>query len=278
MTPLAHRIVKDLTLPVKERSKFDHGQILQQMDGVHCFEISEIHMAALDVGARSWRSGELMHTQAFLPAPKTWIEGRFGFGRVGFLLLDHGDGEVITWMAMSEGDRSWSSYPDSMNLDLAWRSEKSPFPVRINKSDYGRFLEDRAGVDSTIGRAVSARMLLGALAFINTPHVIGRRQHMPHRGLERELIRQQKIVGRFPLHAWTEIILDVAPPKDADGEHEYEAHLTGRRALHFVRAHLRIKDGQLSFVKAHWRGDAALGIRRSRYVVTARSHSQLQHI
>lgn len=110
-------------------------------------------------------------------------------------------------------------------------------------------------------------LVFGALAFINSPKIIGRRQHMPHKGLERELLKNQKVIGSFPLHAWTEIALDVTPPKEAAGQHEFEAHLTGRRALHFVRSHLRIREGRLQFVKSHWRGDAALGIRQSRYTV-----------
>lgn len=90
---------------------------------------------------------------------------------------------------------------------------------------------------------------------------------MPHRGLERALIANQKLVGKFPLHAWTEIKLHVTPPKEAEGEHE--AHLTGERALHFCRAHLRIRLGRLEVVKAHWRGNPAIGIKQSRYTVTA---------
>ena len=107
------------------------------------------------------------------------------------------------------------------------------------------------------------------LAIINSPKIIGRRQHMPHRGLERALIAKQKAIGKFPLHAWTEIQLKVTPPKDMSSDAPAEDHLTGQKALHFCRAHLRVRMGRLEVVRAHWRGDAALGIKRSRYKVTA---------
>ena len=72
MTPLAHRIVKELTLPQNQRSK-DVGRIRDRMDDVHCFEVSEISEAAEAMSTRLLETGiddELM----FLPAPKTWIE------------------------------------------------------------------------------------------------------------------------------------------------------------------------------------------------------------
>lgn len=107
------------------------------------------------------------------------------------------------------------------------------------------------------------------LAFINTPKIIGRRQHMPHRGLEKRLTAALKPVGKFPLHAWTEILLQIASPKDVSAEPSIEAHLTGERALHFCRANIRVRLGQLEIVRAHWRGDASLGIKQSRYKVAA---------
>ena len=105
-----------------------------------------------------------------------------------------------------------------------------------------------------------------AMILINSPHIIGRRQHMPHAGLERQLTRGLA-GGKFPLHAWTEIKLQVAKPVEIDDGEPHEAHLTGRRALHFVRKHIRIRLGQLEYVSAHWRGDPSIGIKRSRYTV-----------
>jgi hypothetical protein len=74
-----------------------------------------------------------------------------------------------------------------------------------------------------------------------------------------------KLVGKFPLHAWTEIKLDVALPRDASNRQSVEAHYTGTVAYHWCRAHLRIRLGKLEIVKAHERGNPALGFKRSRY-------------
>lgn len=110
-------------------------------------------------------------------------------------------------------------------------------------------------------------LVIASLALINSPKIIGRKTHLPHAGLQRKLARAKGIVGKYPLHAWTELLLEVTPPKDESGLIEQETTLTGERALHFVRAHLRIVGGKLVRVSAHWRGNAALGIKRTRYSV-----------
>lgn len=270
MTPLAMLIAKDLTLPRKDRSKIDHGKLSKRFGDVHCFEISDISDAAYELGEEAFRRGVLANEQTFLPAPKTWIEHRLYDGnRAGFLLEQTGSGEIMCWSAICTNTGMWSSYPDPFTVDLKWsgKLEDGNWPVKFSTSSTGKQLRKEIKFDPQRVAIVSSLTIVGALAFINSPRIIGRRQHMPHRGLERELLKRQKVIGKFPLHAWTEIVLDVTPPKDAEGQHEYEAHLTGRRALHFVRAHLRIREGKLSFVKAHWRGDAALGIKQSRYTV-----------
>lgn len=270
MTPVALRITKELTLAIKDRTTLDYGHLTKRMDDVHCFEISDISDAAYELGREAFARGELANEQTFLPAPKTWIEHRLVDGnRVGMLLEQDKDGEIICWAAVMTSNGVWSSYPDPFSVNLKWsgKLEDGNWPVRFSRSAEGRKLQEQLKIDPQRVAITGGLTIVGALAFINSPRIIGRRQHMPHRGLERELLKRQKVIGRFPLHAWTEIVLDVTPPKEAEGQHEYEAHLTGRRALHFVRAHLRIRDGKLQFVKAHWRGDAALGIKQSRYTV-----------
>jgi hypothetical protein len=81
--------------------------------------------------------------------------------------------------------------------------------------------------------------------------------------LQKKIAAAKRMVGRFPLRAWTEIKLEVTPPK-YDGT-EHEAMLTGGKALHFCRAHLRIRLGRVELVSAHWRGDPSLGLKRTRY-------------
>jgi hypothetical protein len=108
------------------------------------------------------------------------------------------------------------------------------------------------------------RTLAAALAIINTPKIVGRREHAPHKGLVKNI---RKVHGKaYQLRPWTEIKLEITPPPGGDGSREV---LTGKKALHFCRAHLRIRRGKLERVTSHWRGDPALGIVRSRYSVNA---------
>jgi hypothetical protein len=114
--------------------------------------------------------------------------------------------------------------------------------------------------------------LYAVLALINSPRVIGQRQHMPHERIEREKLKALGLVGKFPLRAWTEILLSVAPPDDRTGEPSNEAHLTGEKCLHFCRTHLRVRLGQLEYVEGHYRGNPALGFKRSRYKLEPPEH------
>lgn len=254
MTPLAHRIVRELTVPLKERTFRDQDNLLRRMDDIHCFEITEIRDAAFQLA----NTPEAFYDSdciSFLPAPKTWLEymGPKGNKRTGYLLEELGNGRVrSTCVAEGIGYCSFA-HPE---LD-----EEGWGVLGSNELDLtARYSGDQWNQDALI----PAYML-----FINSPRVIGRRQHMPHRGLERKLIAQRKMIGHFPLHAWTEIKLEINPrPGDHSGEPSQEAHLTGQRALHFCRAHLRVRLGRLEVVRAHWRGDASLGIKRSRYKLT----------
>lgn len=76
------------------------------------------------------------------------------------------------------------------------------------------------------------------------------------------------MVGKFPLNAWTEIMLEMTPPPAPEGPSTCEVRLSGTKALHFCRAYLRLRLGRLELVSSHWRGDGALGIKQSRYVLT----------
>jgi hypothetical protein len=104
------------------------------------------------------------------------------------------------------------------------------------------------------------------LSLINSPRIIGQRLHYPHGRAEREALKKAKMVGKFPLRAWTEIVLEVrVNPKDVSDEPSKEAHLTGERCLHYCRTYLRVRHGMLEYVEGHWRGDPSLGMKRSRY-------------
>ena len=205
---------------------------------------------------------------AFLPAPITWMEyllpepTKKEKQRIGYLLEELTDPQVghvaVVTLCVSRLHQERGLYLGAIGetvirLHGDERLGEIHFPRPVVE-----WIEDGLFESFCID-------IYAMLAMINTPRVIGRRQHMPHAGLEKKLTAKFG-AGKFPLHAWTEIKLEVRTPRiDESGMHE--AHLTGTKALHFCRSHLRIRFGKLEVVSSHWRGDPALGIKRSRYVL-----------
>lgn len=274
MTPLAQAIVKEVLLPPRKRTFQDECGLLQRMDDIHCFEVSEVSGLAEDLHARmveDLRLGDdglapiddqpqfagMTSETSFLPAPKTWIEWRTPSGfRRGFLLIEEGP-----WARVYQADGGrpiGASHAAAVRMGLGAR-QGDPGALEV-PSAFGR--------EEAVDWSKKAIRLNVLLALINTPRVIGRHQHMPHAALERRLLAQRGAIGAFPLHAWNEIKLEVnRPPDDVSIDPFTEAHLTGQKALHFCRAHLRVRLGRVEIVRAHWRGDASLGVKQSRYAV-----------
>jgi hypothetical protein len=256
MTPLSLKIARDTLLPARKRQFRDEAHIGRHLGEAQYFELSEVyeamHSLAVDIGRQllQKRYSDL----AFLPAPVTWLEWKGPqTPRLAWVLVDRGvtadvyviagDIESRFVMAIPLRDQLLSQEPSELMITVA--------PTK-NGTRPGLFAENYPA-------------LLAALALINTPRIIGRRQHMPHRGLEKRLLRDRANIGRFPAGAWTEIKLAITPPKDMADGNSIEAHYTGSKALHFCRAHLRVRCGRIEVVRGHWRGDASLGIKRSRY-------------
>lgn len=258
MTPLAQAFTNDLLRPRAQRVWDDVAGLGTGISEFHFFEASGVHEAACDLASNMMERG-VPRKLAFLPAPKTWIEYKAPDGtRTAVMLIANDQGDIA-----------------QMQFAQAHPGGTRPFTTRavgfIGLQDQLRSLEHMQIVtdiaQDDISHAMVRRELFrtyALLAMINTPRVIGRRQHMPHRGLDRKLVAQRGVVGKFPLRAWTEIVLEVTPPRIDESEPR-EAHFTGAKALHFVRCHLRIQHGQLVLVSAHWRGDGALGIKQTRY-------------
>lgn len=273
MTPLAQKIVNERTLPLKDRTFRDQCNLLAAMDDVHCFEVTAVCDTA-DALTQSFydqakKAGRMSDKLAFLPAPRTWLE--YSFTEDGHLCRE---GVLICHapsVCQEEAVLFWAYQCDDHGIFLS--ASKLGF-LKLQGADFSLDSTWRTARDqSSMSQAEMTGWTIwmyAILAMINTPRVIGRRQHMPHAGLQRKLARSKGMTGKFPLHAWTEIRLEVTPPHldpSAIGE-PHEARLTGARALHFCRCHLRIRLGQLELVTAHWRGDPALGIKQSRYVLT----------
>lgn len=272
MTPLAERIVRRCMNDLKDHNtpfwREHHRVYLKSMSDIHCFDLTQAteligdlldQLHEMEENSRN----EIYKNQVFLPAQKTWIEFRppENNKRLGFLLI--GNKEIDETMA------SMALVMDENYVELGMlKLHDSTFfaPEELKTVPNSPFEGSEKELLQSYSSAVS--ILLKCLILINTPKIIGRITKSPNRRLEKLLIKQQPWIGSFPLHAWTEIRLHVKTPPEMQGG-EYEAHLTGKKALHFCRQHLRVRCGRLELVRAHWRGDPAIGIKRSRYLVTA---------
>jgi hypothetical protein len=250
VTPTFHAVLKETLKPLRDRQLADPLGLANQLSEYHFFDVSSVLEMARDLGNRFVRNRPV-GTMAFLPAQKTALDlGVIGGTRFGVLLEEVDDGAVMS-MVTSDSHKYFIRPAAWMGLgDSASNEFRMGDPSDLAYQAVGRMVP----------------LIYGALALINTPRVIGRRQHMPHAGLQRRLAAARGMVGKFPLRAWTEIVLEVTPPKEA-GPELHEARLTGGKCLHFCRAHLRIRNGCLEFVSPHWRGDPALGIKQTRYAV-----------
>lgn len=193
---------------------------------------------------------------AFLPAPVVWLEWAEPYGgRVGALIENIGENVAeVRWIQKAGKGRLQIC---GMNAFLLRGSDLFHRGAILD-------CHELKGTEVADVAAERTAWLMAMLAFINSPKIIGRQQHLPHAGLQRKLAAAKGVVGKWPLQAWHEIKLEVRPPKEA-GDALHEAHLTGERAQHFVRAHLRIRLGQLEFVSSHHRGNPALGIKQTKY-------------
>jgi hypothetical protein len=259
MTPLAQKIVNELTLPKKHRTIVDHYGAIGAMPDAHCFDMTDVVEVMKDLAHKFIASGVPDSRLGFLPAPVTWIEWVEHGQRVGFLLQE----DPVDHTATVFGTQGVSLAP----IGGMAMQEKLAAAFDDGDQPYMWTPESDKPEQHDFFRAMML-VLYAALAMINTPRHIGRRQHSPHTGLMRKLAHARGGVGKYPLHAWTEILLDISPPHHS-GDGTHEGRLSGRKALHFCRKFSRVKLGRVEWVTSHWRGDPALGMKRSRYRVVS---------
>jgi hypothetical protein len=279
MTPLAASLAKQIVARPKHRTGVwrepkNLANLREVLDDIHCFEVTACLGVVVETHERFKRQTteqceEVFGTYSFLPAPKTWIEWRhFTGNRIGIAIEQRGDDETDTepFPGKKKAECTFFDKDGAVNLGIL-STESGDYFYYGGEQYWPDFIVQglRPGDFPAPGLLAFAQTML---VLINSPRIIGRRQFMPNVGLERRLTRGLG-AGKFPLHAWTEILLQVSKPTDIDDGEPHEAHLTGRRALHFCRKHIRIRNGELEYVRAHWRGDPALGIKRSRYTVSA---------
>lgn len=248
MTPLAQKLANQLTLPINKREIWFDSEmhiIAKSLSDVHCFEVSGIWESD---GEQLPKASKFDKRNIFLPArDHTWFEfSAKCFSHRSAISAWHRDNNEIHFILFIEDNRDYL-------INAGWG--------RITTQDDGNFLIE--GDEMTVNIADA---ILWTLSMINQPKFINQKQIMPHRGLEKKLINKFG-VGKFPLRAFTEITLAVGVTFDMISTELQEAHFTGGRCKHWVRSFRRTVNGKEQLVRDHWRGDAALGIKQSRYRV-----------
>lgn len=262
MTPLAHAIAREICLPASARTMSDECGLAAAFLNPRCFECTP-----LDPVIEPLISKIFTRTHSILlPATETWIESAFAsFGgrRIGWLVTEIDGGNAEVRMVSRYPNSALVAEPIVVLLPLG-----SPWLMQ----DYGR------GVPPS-PTALLTR-LVALLAAISAPNS-DRLDHAPHRGLQKRLCRAKGLSpGTFELLPWSEIRLFAPIGDDARRlERPAAAHAPAggpgaglRKAHHFCRSHMRsLKNGKIVPVRAHMRGDPALGTKRSWYSVQPRS-------
>ncbi|MER9665510.1 hypothetical protein [Mesorhizobium sp. M0203] len=254
MTPLAHRIVKELTMPLKRRTFSDQASLHTHFrQEFHTFEVTQVRSLAFNLSAAMVNGALPSIEWSFLPAERTWIEWKGPTGRIGFLLIRRGDfAEVVT-----ADNAAFASLPVG-----AMALHGQLLKVAANNDEVFFRWDDRC-LSQPLAFGLMWQ-LYGFLLIINSPRVVGRTLHNPNRGLARKLSGRCGLQGVFPLQAWTEIVLRPETIDETNAP-DVVTGLTGQVCQHWVRAHKQRYQGIWTLVGDYWRGDGSLGIKQSRY-------------
>ena len=277
MTPLAHQLVKELCRPVNARPPYIRSNsdvIRRKIFDIHCFDITDVLPLADEISKMTRHDQspeqleEMVSRFGFLPAPKTWIEYKLYAWpyRVALLLQEQSDGWSSVDLILGLPDRDiragYIGKISNSSSDFVTTGEKDGVPAVIPMPP-----ELHGKIDGWKWVEANLANCHIFLPLINSPKIVGRINHVAHKGLQKET-RNAFGKGFFPLNGWTEIKLKISKPPEIDDGEPHVSFITGTRALHFCRKHIRIRRGRLEYVRAHWRGDASLGMSQSRYTVT----------
>jgi hypothetical protein len=304
MTPLAKLLLNDY-FEVRGRDRPARLVNLQKkLLQARQFEVTQIEAAVkllcradLD-GAAFDEDGQPIEDQGFdtridkrlvfLPAPVTWVEWLTPERRKG-VLLEQQDKQAYCTPWVTDGPDILQMPP--LVLPLAYEQDapanghfvQAPLETELKRA----FEEDPEKAKEIIAAlpegmtpvpltpfdlAMQRSMLFAILAVINTPRVFARRERAISFTEQRKLKAAAAKAGcAYQLLPWTEIVLEITPPA-LDGEPSAPGRpggtkLTGGKALHLCKMHMRVRLGRIEWVRAHWRGDPARGIKQSYYTV-----------
>jgi hypothetical protein len=199
----------------------------------------------------------------FMPAEECWFEwpmageGDMGIMFLGARSVSKGPAIFYAWRHKGE-DEGPTSLPLYFDLEQG-----------IMRIDYEMF----AAIDKMTGKNQARDMIafnqslellkpvvFAFLALINSPKIVRRDPARVER-----LNRKRKAVGRYTFHPHHVVRLNVDRKTVRVGASDGGDGAS--RALHFVRAHLRLWEGRYILVQPHWRGDPQIGIVKPGYEI-----------
>jgi hypothetical protein len=297
MTPLARALAEAAVSNPKWWRESGNEKLLAPFpNDVKCFEVSQVAELADELADQAYARGNVVEALTFLPAPVTWIEHRYiredGKSALqAYLLVEQGEktASVVNTIGLEVNGRTVfipisggdlrlldAADPDGWAIDATLVNQgvdivsyskdlvRGLYPLR----DRPGFVPDERDEDSALDNAQRRSWwLYSALSLINSPRIVARSEHQASTRLNKFLNRKGD--GPYNLLPWHEVFLDITPPPEAAEEDGGGTRLTGPRALHFCRQHIRIKRGKLEMVRAHYRGSAEVGIAQTQYRVGA---------
>jgi hypothetical protein len=255
--------VNELTLQTRMTTGLD-GQLSSAVR----FRLDEKAQTFIDSIAMD---GDRLRSQAshlFWPGPHVWFEWAHPRGAFGVRFF--GDREDIHVGTMNLW--FWPRGAAVPIIGMARCDLKRRVPVEIvtvknaTPDAIGRMRKWLSAAPAEIEateHVETVSTILAILSLMNSPRLV-RSTDISRTKLNTHRMRG----GKFPLLAYSEVSVDL-------GKHDISTLILdtdgARRALHWVRAHLRFRMGQWEIVKPHWRGDPSIGIKRPAYRLTHNS-------
>lgn len=244
MTPLAIKVYKS------SRNFAGFGEYRTLLSKAKCFDFSSV--SELAEATRNTFSvlepngdeiGKISHGELlFCPEKLFWIEICLDKNPAGFLCVQVNSGIDIVVPRINAETVILTIGSILLNSD-------DTFSIGFDKLENENYLTEAAFI------------VAACLIILNAPYGIEKTEAAFHKGFDRSLRKAGVIKQLCP---YTIIKLAKRVPADK---------IVGNgtpKAFHFVRSHLRrYENGIQTTVKAHWRGDPALGILKTDYKVRA---------
>ena len=255
MTPLSLSILNDVAAPLGRKTfdtSFATVNLARELARARAFDTTEVHDLIPELGFTRPNDKETERKLAFLPARNTWIEWQprrhYPDERHGALLLAAAGCAIVVLCVRLPG---FFGVVCETTIEMNSKGPKS------SRQRSKQPAADHWYVADTL------RDLIPMLALINTPAIVGRREHLPIAGLEQKL-SSRGLTPHSSMEPWTEIALRFTPPRE--DARRIEGHrvpaFTGSRALHFGLEHLRLFRGRV-VASSRWLGDPVLGFQRT---------------